>query len=239
MNGTYTNIDCMELMANLKDKEIDLAIVDPPYGIDYGNVNKFGKHTGKAFCRSKNYSDSNDNDWDKEPPSPEYFKELFRVSKNQIIFGANHFIERINKNSSCWLVWDKKTGDNNFADCELAWTSFELAVRKFEYMWKGMFQANMKQKEIRIHETQKPVALYEWILRGYAKSNDLILDTHVGSASSLIACENLGFKYVGCEKNFYKYQKSLQRLEAHLAQGKLFQVVGRDVIRLEQPSMFA
>jgi len=236
MNGTYENRDCMELMANLKDKEIDLAIVDPPYGIDYGNINKFGKHTGKAFCKSKDYGKT---DWDKKPPTEEYFKELFRVSKNQIIFGANHYISKFGLDSSCWIVWDKKTGDNLFADCELAWTSFNNSVRKFEFMWKGMFQENMRDKEIRLHPTQKPVKLYEWLLTNYAKPNDLILDTHCGSASSLIACENLGFKYIASELDKDYYHQSLQRLEAHLAQGKLFQRVGRDQIQLSQPSMFA
>jgi len=234
MLGTYQNIDCMELMANLKDKEIDLAIVDPPYGIGEDGSNN---HTRGKLALSKNYIGYSGND--KEPPSEEYFKELFRVSKNQVIFGANHYISRFGLDSSCWLVWDKDNGETDFADCELAWTSFNSAVRKFKYKWQGMLQENMKQKEKKYHPNQKPVALYKFILSTYAKQGDLILDTHVGSASSLIACEDLGFKYIASELDTEYYSQSLQRLETHLSQGKLFQRVGRDEIRLEQPSMFA
>jgi len=234
MLGTYENIDCMELMANLKDKEIDLAIVDPPYGIGEDGTNN---HTRGKLAVSKNYEGYSGND--KEPPSEEYFKELFRVSKNQIIFGANHYISRFGLDSSCWLVWDKDNGNTDFADCELAWTSFNSAVRKFKYKWQGMLQENMKQKEIKYHPNQKPVALYKFILSTYAKQGDLILDTHVGSASSLIACEDLGFSYRACETHPKYYSDSLGRIQAHLAQGKLFQRVGRDEIQLNQPSMFA
>lgn len=234
MNGTYQNIDCMELMATLPDKSVDLAIVDPPYGIGEDGSNN---HTRGKLALPKNYVAYSGND--KEPPSEEYFKELFRVSKNQVIFGANHYISRFGLDSSCWLVWDKDNGQSDFADCELAWTSFNSAVRKFKYRWSGMLQENMRQKEIRLHPNQKPVALYKFILSTYAKLNDLILDTHAGSASSLIACEDLGFKYIASELDKYYYSQSLQRLEAHLSQGKLFQRVGRDEIRLEQPSMLA
>jgi len=235
MNGTYENIDCMQLMANLKDKEIDLAIVDPPYGIGESRNSRQGKKGKNAKCVSREYGKK---EWDNESPLDLYFKELFRVSKNQIIFGANHYISKFGLDSSCWIVWDKKTGDN-FADCELAWTSFNTAVRKFEFKWQGMLQENMKDKEIRIHLNQKPVKLYEWLLTNYAKPNDLILDTHCGSASSLIACENLGFKYVASELDTDYYNQSLQRLKNHLLQGKLFQRVGRDEIQISQPSMFA
>ena len=232
MNGTYENIDCMELMANLKDKEIDLAIVDPPYGIGEDGSNN---HTRGKLALPKNYKGYAGND--KEPPSEEYFKELFRVSKNQIIWGANHYISRIGLDSSCWLVWDKDNGGSDFADCELAWTSFNSAVRKFKFKWQGMLQENMKQKEIRLHPNQKPVALYNFILTNYAKPNDLILDTHCGSASSLIACENLGFKYIASELDKDYYNQSLQRLEAHLAQGKLFQRVGGTEIKISQQEL--
>ena len=232
MNGTYENIDCMELMANLKDKEIDLAIVDPPYGIGEDGSNN---HTRGKLALPKNYKGYAGND--KEPPSENYFKELFRVSKNQIIWGANHYISRIGLDSSCWLVWDKDNGGSDFADCELAWTSFNSAVRKFKFKWQGMLQENMKQKEIRLHPNQKPVALYNFILTNYAKPNDLILDTHCGSASSLIACENLGFKYIASELDKDYYHQSLQRLETHLAQGKLFQRVGGTEIKISQQEL--
>ena len=146
----------------------------------------------------------------------------YPISKNQIIFGANHFISRMPYDSSCWIVWDKVNGESDFADCELAWTSFKSAVRKFEFRWAGMLQGNMKNKEVRIHPTQKPVALYEWLLSRYAKVGDIILDTHVGSASSLLACHRTNHKFVGFEldKNYYKL--SIERLDNEIAQLRLF-----------------
>ena len=234
MLGEYYNIDYMELMSRYPDKHFDLAVVDPPYGIGASSKNfiRQGKQTGKSMAVSgMKYTAK---DWDNYVPDKIYFDELRRVSKNQIVWGGNYFASSL-PNSSCWLIWDKVTGDNLYADAELAWTSFEKAVRKFTWMWKGMFQQNMANKEDRIHPTQKPVKLYEWLLTHYAKPNDLILDTHCGSASSLIACENLGFKYIASELDKDYYSQSLQRLKAHLAQGKLFQRVGRDEIRLKQP----
>jgi len=215
------NIDCMKLMAEYPDKHFDLAIVDPPYGIDYGNVNKFGKHTGKAFARSKDYGKT---DWDKSAPNSDYFDLLQRKSKNQIIWGANHFIDNMpfNVSSPCWIVWDKKTGDNLFADCELAWTSFKTAVRKFDYMWKGMFQEKMHCKEVRIHATQKPVDLYKWLLKNYAKEGDKILDTHLGSGSIAIACHDYKFDLVASEIDKEYYDATMKRVSNHLAQTVLF-----------------
>ena len=140
-----------------------------------------------------------------------------RVSKNQIIWGGNYFCEEIHKDSQCWIVWDKdNTG--RFADCELAWTSFNTAVRKFKYTWNGMIQESGKKHEYRIHPTQKPVALYEWLLQHYAKSGDKILDTHVGSASSLIACYEMGFDYIGFELDPDYFKAANERLEAFKAQ---------------------
>ena len=211
----YYNMDCMQGMKEFPDKYFDLAIVDPPYGIgENGDKN----HTRSKVAKAKNYKAFSGNDI--EPTDKEYFDELFRVSKNQIIWGANHFISKIPYDSSCWIVWDKdNTGD--FADCELAWTSFDSAVRKFKYRWNGMLQENMKNKEIRMHPTQKPVALYEWLLNRYAKPNDIILDTHVGSASSLIACYNTNHKFVGFELDEYYYKVSKQRLDTEMAQMRL------------------
>ena len=215
LNFGYYNMDCMQGMKEFPDKYFDLAIVDPPYGIgENGDKN----HTRCKLAKAKNYKAFSGNDI--EPPSKEYFDEIFRVSKNQIIWGANHFISKIPYDSSCWIVWDKdNTGD--FADCELAWTSFDSAVRKFKYRWNGMLQENMKNKESRIHPTQKPVALYEWILSRYAKDGDIILDTHVGSASSLIACYNTNHKFVGFELDEYYYKVSKQRLDTEMAQMRL------------------
>ena len=205
----------MQGMKEFPDKYFDLAIVDTPYGIgENGDKN----HTRCKLAKAKDYKAFSGNDL--KPPDKEYFDEIMRVSNNQLIWGANHFISKIPYDSSCWIVWDKdNTGD--FADCELAWTSFDSAVRKFKYRWNGMLQENMKNKEIRIHPTQKPVALYEWLLNRYAKPNDIILDTHVGSASSLIACYNTNHKFVGFELDEYYYKVSKQRLDAEMAQMRL------------------
>lgn len=187
------NIDCMEYMKNIPDKFFNLAIVDPQYGI--GEDGKSNHSRGK-LAKAKQYTPKH---WDNEPMSPQYFKELFRVSKNQIIWGENHFITRINKDSPCWIVWDKDNGASDFADCELAFTSFPNAVRKFKYRWNGMLQENMKNKEIRIHPTQKPVDLYAYLLKTFAKEGDKIFDSHLGSGSSRIAAYKLGFDFYGCE----------------------------------------
>ena len=206
----FYNMDCMEGMKQFPDKYFELAIVDPPYGIGMDG----GKIGGDNLGNAKEYTKKK---WDIETPQKQYFEELIRVSKNQIIWGANHFISRIPFDSSCWIVWNK-LNSGNFADCELAWTSFNTAVRKFDFMWNGMLQGNMKDKEIRIHPTQKPVALYKWLLMNYAKPGDKILDTHVGSASSLIACYDMGFDYVGFELDKDYYEKACKRIEEHKAQ---------------------
>ncbi len=217
MDFGYYNMDCIEGMKQFSDKYFDLAIVDPPYGIGEGGQKN--KTRGKLAI-SKDYKNFAGKDL--QPPNEEYFKELFRVSKNQIIFGANHFISKIPIDSHCWIVWNKRNGNTDFADCELAWTSFSSAVRLFEYRWSGMLQEDMKNKEFRIHPTQKPVALYTWILSTYAKEGDIILDTHVGSASSLIACHNTRHKYVGFELDPYYYEVSKKRLDTEIAQYSIF-----------------
>jgi len=215
MNRVY-NMDCIKAMKKMKDNEFDLAIVDVPYGIGEDGLKN---HSRVKIAKPKFYTPKS---WDKEPPKQEYFNELFRVSKNQIIFGANHFIERINKNSSCWIVWDKDNGDSDFADCELAWTSFKTAVRKYKFRWNGLLQENMKNKEFRIHPTQKPVALYKWLLTNYAKQGDKILDTHLGSGSSRIACYDLGFDFVGYELDKDYFDAQEKRFERHINQQGMF-----------------
>ena len=147
----FYNMDCMEGMKEFPDKFFDLAVVDPPYGIGESGRNN---NTRSRLAKAKQYKAFYGED--KESPNVRYFSELFRVSKNQVIFGANHFISRIPYDSSCWIVWNKENGNNPFADCELAWTSFKTAVRMFTYRWQGMLQGNMKNKEVRIHPTQKP-----------------------------------------------------------------------------------
>ena len=219
LNKLY-NMDCMEGMKQFPDKYFELAIVDPPYGInvDENMAKNSCTQYGKAAAPKRKYISKG---WDKKSPPKEYFDELFRVSKNQIIWGANHFIELINKNSSCWIVWDKHI-NGAFADCELAWTSFTSPVRKFDYTWNGMIQENMKNKEIRIHPTQKPIALYKWLLKNYAKKGDKILDTHVGSASSLIACHQMNFDYIGFEIDKEYFEKAQKRIADEIAQISLF-----------------
>ena len=208
------NSDCMEAMAKMGDNEFDLAIVDPPYGIDMDG----GKIGGDNLGQATNYMQKN---WDKEAPDEEYFNEIIRISKNQVIWGANHFISKIAIDSPCWIVWDKQNS-GNFADCELAWTSFKTAVRQFIFRWNGMLQGDMKNKEQRIHPTQKPVKLYEWLLKNYAKEGDKILDTHLGSGSIALACHNTGFDLEGYEIDKDYYEGACKRLEKHQDQGMLF-----------------
>tara|TARA_R100001163_G_scaffold33509_1_gene25952 strand:+ start:53 stop:700 length:648 start_codon:yes stop_codon:yes gene_type:complete len=211
-----TNEDNMELMSRYADNYFDLAIVDPPYGID---VAKNGNVGGDGLCKVTDYKAK---DWDSKAPDKKYFEELKRVSKKQIIWGANHFIENIPKaNSSCWIVWDKdNTG--NFADSELAYTSFKTAVRNFKWRWNGMLQQNMKNKQKRIHPTEKPIQLYEWLLMNYAKQGDKILDTHLGSGSIAIACHNLGFDLTACELDKEYFDSAMKRINNHKSQIRMF-----------------
>lgn len=209
--------DNMELMAQYPDKHFDLAIVDPPYGI--GESLKKRENTTSEKWKAPTKKIHRPKDWDKISPNKSYFDELIRVSKNQIVWGANHFISRMPYDSSCWLVWDKKNGESDFADCELAWASFDKAVRKFEWLWNG-FQK--EKPEVRIHPTQKPVALYKWLLHNYAKQGDKILDTHLGSMSIAIACHDYGFHLTGCELDPDYFAAGVQRVQYHIKQLSLF-----------------
>ena len=156
---------------------------------------------------------------DSEAPNSEYFKELERVAKHRIIWGGNYFLDFLNS-TTCLICWDKGRRGMNFADAEIAWTDFRETVRIYEFKWNGMLQGDMNNKELRIHPTQKPVRLYTWLLSNYAKPGDIILDTHVGSGSSLVACERLGFKYVGFEIDEEYYKGALDRIKAEQAQIK-------------------
>ena len=205
MNEVYC-MDCMDYMRTLPDKAFDLAIVDPPYGINCAG----GKIGNSCLAETKEYKKFFGDD--KDAPDKSFFDELFRVSKNQIIWGANHFISRFAKDASCWVVWDKENGDTDFADCELAWTSFKCAVRKYTFRWAGMLQGNMKDKEERIHPTQKPVALYKWLLAKFGGGGGYkVLDTHVGSGSIRIACDEMGYDFVGCEIDKYYWEAQEKR----------------------------
>ncbi len=207
----------MDIMATIPDKYFELAVVDPPYGIGEDGRNN---HTRGKLTISKNYSSKTR--YDNDSPDKKYFDELMRISKNQIIFGANHFINKIPFDSSCWIVWDKDNGKTDFADCELAWTSFNTAVRKFKYKWQGMLQENMKNKDILQHPNQKPVALYRWILQNYAKPGDKIIDTHSGSGSLACACHLEKFDFLAIEKDEDYFLASVDRLETLRSQGTLF-----------------
>ena len=208
-------MDNMEYMATIPDKYFELAIVDPPYGID---VIKNGIVGGGKLAKVKNYGAKS---WDKYSPNIDYFNELIRISKNQIIWGANHFIHKISKSSPCWIVWDKNN-TGNFADAELAYTSFNTAVRIYKFTWNGMLQGDMKNKDERIHPTQKPIKLYEWLLTNYAKQGDKILDTHLGSGSSAIAANNLGFEFVGMELEKDYFDASIERIKKANQQIRMF-----------------
>lgn len=203
MSVDLYHIDCMEYMLLMPNKHFDLAIVDVPYGIGESGATN---HSRGKLAVAKNYKPFAGGDL--SAPGPEYFEQLQRVSKNQIIWGANHFLDNIPfaKSSPCWISWDKENGDTDFADVELAWTSFKTAARQFRFRWAGMLQANMKDKENRIHPTQKPVALYKWLLTKYAKPGQRILDTHGGSMSIAIACHYFGCDLVVCEidKDYYE-----------------------------------
>ena len=180
------NEDCIQVMKRYPDKFFDLAVVDPPYGIGAGSVN-FQSGTRKRPC--KFYKQ---NDWDTSIPAPEYWEQLFRVSKNQIVWGGNYMTDFLPP-SRCWIFWDKGTGDNSYADGELAWTSFGGALRKITKSWVG---ANAKDGLERIHPTQKPIYLYDWIFDRYCKEGDLVLDTHLGSASSRISANKAKLRFI-------------------------------------------
>lgn len=210
--GTITAMqgDCLEYMKSMPNKAYDLAIVDPPYGIgEDGSKN----HTRSKLATSKNYKAYSSGDT--EAPSIEYWNELQRVSKNIIAWGANHYISKLPFDSSCWIVWDKDNGNNDFADCELAYTSFSTAVRKFTWKWNGMLQQNMKNKQVRIHPNEKPIQLYEWLLMNYAKQGDKILDTHGGSMSHAIACNKLGYELTIIENDEIYFAEAVKRLKQH------------------------
>lgn len=224
MNIAY-NMDCLEAMRKMKDNEFDLAVVDPIYGEVTGGGYTTSKwdgkehHIGKCAANEIAYHRAI---WDMPKTPPEYFAELFRVSKNQIIWGANFFVESL-PSSQGWIVWDKqRPAGVTFSDCELAFTSFNVGLRIFRYMWNGMLQQNMKQKEQKIHPTQKPVALYTWIYQNYAKPGYKILDTHLGSGSSRIAAYDAGLDFVGYEIDKEYFDKQEERFAAYTAQTRLF-----------------
>ena len=202
------NEDCMAVMARYPDNYFDLACCDPPYGIDAAN--KFAGEERKSGQGASYKTAFAAKDWDLGIPDKAYFDELMRVSRNQIVWGANYMSHYLPP-SMGWIVWDKDNGTTKFSDAELAFSSFDRALRIWKYTWNGMIQGDMKNKETRIHPTQKPVKLYEWLLSNYAKEGDKILDTHLGSGSSAIASHYSGFDFVGCELDTDYYNSAMGR----------------------------
>lgn len=227
--GNFIFGDVNEYFKDYPDNYFDLAFADVEYGIgEDGRKERptsVKQKNGSVLTFKRNYVDEI---WDNEPPPQSYFDELFRVSKYQIICGTNHFYFDQQKTSSGRIIWDKVNGKNDFSDCEIFWTNLFSSVRQIAYMWHGMMQGksieegrvqqgNKKLNEKRIQATQKPVLLYRWLLNlPQVKKDWKILDTHVGSASSLIACEIEGFDYVGYEKLSSHYERSDLRLKTHI-----------------------
>lgn len=208
------HVDCMEYLATCEDNAFELAIVDPPYGVNMDGVSQSistGKNKTKGKQLRKYYERKQ---WDVKP-GKQYFEQLFRVSKNQIIWGGNYFPEYL-KPSRGWIVWDKVQRGLSFGDVEMAFTSFDKVARAF-----NLHRAEL-WKESPIHPTQKPVKLYEWLLMNYAKEGNRILDTHLGSGSIAIACHNLGFDLVGCELDKDYFDAASNRLEKHKQQLRMF-----------------
>ena len=208
-------MDCVAGLRHYPDNYIDLAVVDPPYGIDIAEklANGWVSKAGGTKFEAK--------DWDKYTPTQEYWDELFRVSKNQIVWGGNYFMSKIKKDSPCWIFWDKNNGDSLFADGEMAWTSFDSPVRLAKIHWCGS-AAKHETGQNKIHPTQKPIKLYDWILMKYAKPNDLILDTHVGSGSSRIAADKAGLNFVGFEIDEEYFNAANKRFDNFKSQTRLF-----------------
>ena len=203
-----TNEDNMQLMARYEDNHFDLAIVDPPYGIDW--MKQIENPNTKA-----NWKVHDKKDWDKNIPQQEYFDELFRVSKNQIVWGGNYMTEYLPP-SPCWLIWDKMQ-EFTGAVFEMAWTSFKSPAKAFR-----MSRVEAYANKNKIHPTQKPERLYEWILDKYANEGDLILDTHLGSGSIAVACDKMGYDLVGIEIDKDYFDKANKRIEPYRKQQTLF-----------------
>ena len=226
MKSQVFNTDCLAAMREMPDNAFDLAVVDQPYGIGVMSMNYTTSGAvrtyGHAAATRRDYRKQQE--WDIKPPK-EYFEQLFRVSKKSIIWGGNYFADMLPP-SKGFICWDKRVNDsmtNDFSDCEYAWISPVLGVaRMFRYCWNGMIQGNMKEKENRFHPTQKPVALYAWIFRNYAKPGMKILDTHLGSGSSRLAAWDAGLDFTGYEidKTYFDLQE--ERFQNYIAQGNLF-----------------
>ena len=209
----FDNIDCMIGMKEYGDNHFDLAIVDPPYGI--GDFNQPG---GVAVSSKEKHKPIG---WNKTIPTKEYFNELFRIAKNHIIFGCQYYTKYLRDEDCGRIIHDKVVPMGTLSQADIASCNMQKRVSLYRYEWNGMLQQNMKNKQEKIHPCEKPIALYKWLLTKYAKQGDLILDTHVGSASSLIACEDMGFEYVGFELDEEYYNAAQKRLKQFRSQFKL------------------
>jgi site-specific DNA-methyltransferase (adenine-specific) len=215
--------DCMTLMASTADNYYDLAIVDPPYGINYDGETTVKGVAGKANTFS-DIQHHRKKDWDFKRPNLSYFTELRRVSKNQIIWGGNYYADLLTAQKG-WIFWDKKitnAKNTNFSDGELAWTSFNCILRRFTYDWIGFGYLNNPHGEKKIHPTQKPVALYRWLLKNYAKAGQRILDTHGGSFSSAVACHTEGYEMDIVEIDKEYFDAGIKRFKDATCQLKMF-----------------
>ena len=217
---SFFNADNIEIMRGFNDNEFDLAIVDPPYGLNFGAFNRTNKDSNGNCYKANKYHNA---DWDKETPKDEYWEQLFRVSKNQIVWGGNYFQL---PPTQCFIFWYKQNPVPNFADGELAWTSFKKPALCFDYRYYGGIQGNTRA-ETKIHPTQKPIELYDWIIKNYAQPNQKIIDTHLGSGSIAIAVEKanrldkMNLEFVGIELNSTYYKAALNRIEQYCRQGTL------------------
>lgn len=237
MERVYLNLDCLPELRKLPDNYFDIGVVDVNYGIKESSKNHNSRNT-PVVQKNGNILSIKDTiyhkkDWDNERPSKEYFLELFRVCRYVIIWGGNYLTDLLPEFSSGRIIWDKCVApDNDFSDAEIAWTNLFSSTRLFRYMWSGMMQGksiqeghimqgNKSLNEVRIHQTQKPVKLYLWIGQSYFKKGYKILDTHVGSASSLIAYEMMGYEYVGYEKDVDHYKDSRKRLDDFRSQVRM------------------
>lgn len=215
------NADCMDFMRDCKDGQFDLAIVDPPYFKGVADLGFYGEKISGTGVVRQNF-EMPAQYWDEQIPNIKYYKELCRISKHQIIWGINYF-EFSNLTTCGRIVWDKKNDHSSFSHCEIASCSLIKSIRIFRYTWAGMRQERMDwRKEEKIHPTQKPIALYEWLMMNYAQSNQSILDTHMGSGSSAIAANNLGFDYTGIEIDPNMFEKAKKRIEVMTQQKRLF-----------------
>ena len=213
-----TNEDNMQLMARYESNYFDLAIVDPPYGINFGEFNRTNKDSSGNRYKANKYKQS---DWDNEIPKDEYFMELKRVSKNQIVWGGNYFPYLWKNGCKGFIFWKKNNPVDNFSDGELAYTSFNKVAKCFEYSYFGNIEGNTSASK-KYHPTQKPIKLYEWLLMNYANKGDKILDTHLGSGSIAIACHNLGFDLTACELDKEYYEAAMKRINNHKLQMRIF-----------------